>query len=91
MQDYYAEMLKTDEHMAFVKERLIVENKKIEAAERARKQRDNKKFGKKVQQDVLAKRQEAKKVPCAVFQCNTRRYSYTLPSTSHLCQTTHRR
>eukprot|EP00038_Savillea_parva_P018805 m.25519 g.25519 ORF g.25519 m.25519 type:complete len:301 (-) comp4244_c0_seq1:652-1554(-) len=59
--DYYAEMLKTDEHMARVKERLIIENKKITASEQARKQRENKKFGKKIQQEVLAKRQKAKK------------------------------
>mmetsp|Transcript_7069 Transcript_7069/g.18122 ORF Transcript_7069/g.18122 Transcript_7069/m.18122 type:complete len:305 (-) Transcript_7069:98-1012(-) len=59
--DYYAEMLKTDEHMARVKERLIVENKKIVASEQARKQRENKKFGKKIQQEVLAKRQQAKR------------------------------
>jgi rRNA-processing protein EBP2 len=59
--DYYAEMLKTDVHMSRVKERLIVENAKIEASERARKQRDNKKFGKKIQQEVIAKRQVAKR------------------------------
>eukprot|EP00035_Acanthoeca_spectabilis_P007392 m.136244 g.136244 ORF g.136244 m.136244 type:complete len:300 (-) comp13933_c0_seq4:2190-3089(-) len=59
--DYYAEMLKTDEHMSRVKERIIVENKKIVASEQARKQRDNKKYGKKVQQEVLAKRQAAKR------------------------------
>lgn len=58
--DYYAEMLKTDEHMERIKEKIINEGEKIKAAERARKQRDNKKYGKKIQQDVLAQRQKAK-------------------------------
>ena len=58
--DYYAEMLKTDDHMQRIKQRILSETSKIEAAERARKQRDNKKFGKKVQQEVLLKRQRDK-------------------------------
>jgi rRNA-processing protein EBP2 len=58
--DFYAEMLKTDEHMRHIKEKLVQESKKIEASERARKQRDNVKYGKKVQQEVLLKRQQAK-------------------------------
>lgn len=39
--------------MAKVRERLLSENQKLEASERARKQRHNKKFGKEIQQQVL--------------------------------------
>lgn len=58
--DYYAEMVKTDEHMRKVKEKLLNEKQQIEHAEVSRKQRESKKFGKKVQKDVLDKRQKEK-------------------------------
>ncbi|RPA84337.1 Ebp2-domain-containing protein [Ascobolus immersus RN42] len=59
--DYFAEMVKSDEHMGQVKGRLleIAANKK--AAQDARKMRDAKKFGKKVQQEKLASREQEKK------------------------------
>eukprot|EP00887_Chlorella_sp_A99_P000133 scaffold16.g133.t1 len=44
--DYYAEMVKSDEHMARVKEQLVFERNQIEAAEQRRKEREAKKFGK---------------------------------------------
>ncbi|GLC34406.1 hypothetical protein PLESTB_000731900 [Pleodorina starrii] len=53
--DYYAEMVKSDEHMAKVKEQLMFEQKQIEAAEERRKQREAKQYGKQVQ---LAKQKE---------------------------------
>ncbi|KAG2437056.1 hypothetical protein HYH02_011317 [Chlamydomonas schloesseri] len=53
--DYYAEMVKSDEHMAKVKEQLMFEQKQIEAAEERRKQREAKQYGKQVQ---LAKNKE---------------------------------
>nr|KAJ3414946.1 rRNA-processing protein and EBNA1-binding protein ebp2 [Polyrhizophydium stewartii] len=59
--DYFAEMVKTDEHMARVRQRLIDEAESIKASELARKQREIKKFGKKVQQEKLAERERAKK------------------------------
>jgi len=47
--DYFAECMKTDAHMLRVKARLLREKQAIEAAERARKQRDLRKFGKQAQ------------------------------------------
>jgi len=52
--DYYAEMLKTDDHMRKVREKILVESQKIDASERARKQRHNKKFGKEMQKKYPA-------------------------------------
>lgn len=59
--DFFAEMVKSDEHMGLVKGKLleIAANKK--AAQDARKLRDAKKFGKKVQQEKLAEREKDKK------------------------------
>lgn len=54
--DYYAEMLKTDDHMRRIREKLLTETQKIEASETARKQRQNKKFGKEIQQQIVQKR-----------------------------------
>jgi rRNA-processing protein EBP2 len=48
-EDYYAEMLKSDEHMSKVKDKLLFEKDKIVEKEDKRKQRDNKRLGKKVQ------------------------------------------
>jgi rRNA-processing protein EBP2 len=58
--DYYTEMLKTDDHMRRVRERLLEETQKVESSERARKQRHNKKFGKQIQQQIALKRQTEK-------------------------------
>ncbi|KAJ3180233.1 rRNA-processing protein and EBNA1-binding protein ebp2 [Geranomyces variabilis] len=59
--DFFAEMVKSDEHMARVRQRLLDEAASIQASEKARKQRDLKKFGKKVQQEKLAERVKNKK------------------------------
>ncbi|KAI9344336.1 eukaryotic rRNA processing, partial [Obelidium mucronatum] len=59
--DYYAEMIKTDEHMNLVRQKLVDEANAIAAAEKARKLRDAKKFGKKVQHEKLMERQKSKK------------------------------
>lgn len=56
--DYFAEMVKSDEHMGRVKAKLIDEAAGKKAAAEARKQRDLKKFGKQVQ---VAKGQERDK------------------------------
>jgi len=47
--------------MERVRQKMLNEKAAMEASERARKQREIKKFGKQVQQDVLAKRQAEKK------------------------------
>lgn len=56
--DYFAEMVKTDDHMGKVKKKLYDEAASKKAAEEARRLRDAKKFGKQVQ---IAKEQERAK------------------------------
>ena len=56
--DYFAEMVKTDEHMGKIKSKMVSEAANKKAAGEARKQRDLKKFGKQVQ---VAKQQERDK------------------------------
>ncbi|KAF2398824.1 Ebp2-domain-containing protein [Trichodelitschia bisporula] len=56
--DYFAEMVKSDEHMGKVKARLIEDAARKKASAEARRQRDLKKFGKQVQ---VAKQQERDK------------------------------
>ncbi|RKP07646.1 eukaryotic rRNA processing [Thamnocephalis sphaerospora] len=58
--DYFAEMVKTDAHMEKIRRKLLDERTKIVASEDARRQRELKKFGKKVQQEKLLERQKAK-------------------------------
>ncbi len=59
--DYFAEMLKTDEHMLRVKDKLLGEKARVEKSNEMRKQRESKKFAKKVQQEKLASRDKQKK------------------------------
>ncbi|KAF2676034.1 Ebp2-domain-containing protein [Lentithecium fluviatile CBS 122367] len=56
--DYFAEMVKSDEHMGNIKKKLVDDAAGKKAAAEARKQRDLKKFGKQVQ---VAKMQERAK------------------------------
>ncbi|KAG0310530.1 rRNA-processing protein and EBNA1-binding protein ebp2 [Dissophora globulifera] len=58
--DYFAEMIKSDEHMAKIRQRLLDENASIQASERAKAQRDLKKFGKKVQTEKRLEREKSK-------------------------------
>ncbi|KAG0008196.1 rRNA-processing protein and EBNA1-binding protein ebp2, partial [Podila clonocystis] len=58
--DYFAEMVKTDDHMAKIRQRLLDENASIQASERAKAQRDLKKFGKKVQTEKRLEREKSK-------------------------------
>ncbi|KAI9759227.1 MAG: putative rRNA-processing protein EBP2 [Chaenotheca gracillima] len=59
--DYFAEMVKTDEHMGKVKQKLVDAAAGKKAAAEARKQRDLKKFGKQVQVAKLQERDKAKR------------------------------
>jgi len=59
--DYFAEMLKDDEHMGKIRQKLLDEAAGRRAAQEARKQRDLKKFGKKVQVAKLQERERGKK------------------------------
>lgn len=59
--DYFAEMVKSDEHMGKIKQKLTDEAANKKAAAEARKQRDLKKFGKAVQVAKLQERDRQKR------------------------------
>lgn len=59
--DYFAEMVKTDDHMQRVRAKLLSKQQAMERSEKAKKQREMKKYGKKVQQEILQKRQKEKR------------------------------
>lgn len=59
--DFYAEQVKSDEHMERVRQRLLDESAGIKASEEAKRQRELKKFGKKVQVERQLERQKSKK------------------------------
>jgi rRNA-processing protein EBP2 len=59
--DYYAEMVKSDEHMAKVKDRLMYEQQTIEQAEERRKAREQKAFAKQTQAAKQRERAAEKK------------------------------
>jgi rRNA-processing protein EBP2 len=59
--DYFAEMVKSDEHMGKIKQKLIDTAAGKKAAAEARKQRDLKKFGKQVQVAKLQERAKEKR------------------------------
>lgn len=59
--DYFAEMLKTDAHMSTIRQNLLDEQAGIAASEAARKLREQKKFGKKVQVEKVRERQKEKR------------------------------
>lgn len=59
--DFFAEMVKSDEHMGKVKQRMTDEAANRKAAAEARKQRDLRKFGKQVQVAKLQDRDKAKR------------------------------
>lgn len=59
--DYFAEMVKSDEHMEKIKQKMTDEAANKKAAAEARKQRDLKKFGKQVQNAKLQERDKSKR------------------------------
>lgn len=59
--DYFAEMVKSDEHMDRLKNKLLTEAANNKASEEAKKQRNLKKFGKQVQHETLQQRAKQKK------------------------------
>ncbi|XP_072023992.1 uncharacterized protein [Amphiura filiformis] len=60
-EDYFAEMAKSDQHMRKVREKLIAKQLSLEKSEKAKKLRELRKFGKKVQHEVLLQRSKEKK------------------------------
>ncbi|CAG2160617.1 unnamed protein product [Oppiella nova] len=59
--DYFAEMAKTDDHMKKVRENIVKRQTAMDASEKAKKMRELKKYGKKIQTEVLIKRQKEKR------------------------------
>lgn len=59
--DYYAEMVKSDEHMERVRTKLVEEAQGIKKSEDAKRQRDLKKYGKQIQLEKLKSREQDKK------------------------------
>jgi len=59
--DYYAEMVKSDEHMKRVRGELLFEQQQLEIREERRKARESKKYGKQVQAEKIKQRTLEKK------------------------------
>ena len=59
--DYYAEMVKSDEHMERVRTKLVEEAQGIKKSEAAKKQRELKKYGKQIQVEKIKQREIEKK------------------------------
>lgn len=59
--DFFAEMVKTDEHMGKIRQKMTDEEAGKRAAAEARKQRDLKRFGKQVQVAKMQERDKAKR------------------------------
>jgi len=59
--DYFAEMVKSDDHMARVKQNLLFEKKKIEAFEQRKQQKEYKKYAKKMQAEKIKEKSALKK------------------------------
>ncbi|XP_071371087.1 probable rRNA-processing protein EBP2 [Centroberyx affinis] len=60
-EDYFAEMAKSDQHMQKIRKKLISKQTMLEKSEKAKKLREQRKFGKKVQVEVIQRRQKEKK------------------------------
>ncbi|CAL5221811.1 g4067 [Coccomyxa viridis] len=63
--DYYAEMVKSDEHMARVKSQLMHEQTQIAEAQERRKQREQKRYAKQVMAERVKEKVQAKKAGVA--------------------------
>ncbi|QDS77243.1 hypothetical protein FKW77_003246 [Venturia effusa] len=81
--DYFAEMVKSDEHMGRVKAKLVDEAAGKKAAAEARKQRDLKKFGKQVQVAKGQERDKAKRETLEKIKVLKRKRGDELPTSTH--------
>jgi rRNA-processing protein EBP2 len=77
--DYFAEMVKSDEHMGIIKKKMMDEAASKRAAAEARKQRDLRKFGKQVQVAKLQERDKAKRETLEKIQILKRSMECTNP------------
>lgn len=60
-EDYFAEMLKSDEQMNRIKEKLLANKQTIEKKEENRNRKEQRKYGKKIQEEKLKEKIEKKK------------------------------
>ncbi|CAK7224039.1 rRNA-processing protein EBP2 [Sporothrix curviconia] len=81
--DYFAEMLKDDGHMNRVKAKLVEAATAAKASAEARKQRDLKKFGKKVQVEKMQERAKEKKDTLEKIKSLKRKRSELGTSSTH--------
>lgn len=82
--DYFAEMVKDDEHMGKIKQKLMDEAAGKKASAEARKQRDLKKFGKQVQVAKLQERAKEKRDTLdKISQLKRSTFSFPLPYPFH--------
>jgi rRNA-processing protein EBP2 len=77
--DYFAEMVKSDEHMGRVKQRLMDDAATKKAASEARRQRDLKKFGKAVQVAKLQERDKSKRDTLEKINTMKRSWLHSFP------------
>lgn len=87
--DYFAEMMKDDEHMGRIKGKLLEEAERRKRSQEARKLRDLKKFGKQVQVAKLQERGKEKKQAMEKIQL-LKRSAYPIPKKSASMLTYHR-
>jgi hypothetical protein len=89
--DYFAEMVKSDEHMGKIKQKLIDEAAGKKASAEARKQRDLKKFGKQVQVAKMQERAKEKRDTMEQINLLKRSTSILLSTIPSQCMLTVRR
>ncbi|UYV61681.1 EBNA1BP2 [Cordylochernes scorpioides] len=59
--DYFAEMARPDKQMQKVRAKMLQKKKELEQAQKAREAREMRKYGKKIQQEVLRQKHQEKK------------------------------
>jgi rRNA-processing protein EBP2 len=80
--DYFAEMVKSEEQMGKVRQKMVDEAARKKASADARRQRDLKKFGKAVQVAKLQERDKAKRD--TLEKINTLKRSESLTISLHI-------
>jgi rRNA-processing protein EBP2 len=66
--DFYAEMMKNDAHMRKVKDKLLFEQRELEAKGERRREREAKRYGKAVQAERLKERKQQQKDSMGLLQ-----------------------
>ena len=66
--DFYAEMVKNDVHMRKVKDKLLFEQRQLDAKAERRREREAKRYGKAVQAERLKERKQQQKASMGLLQ-----------------------